>query len=191
MRKGFFILTPTFFVATVVLTCLYAEFGRSWLLSAAITAGTVFYHLAMRLAVGYSVKALMRGKADHTRAWFRQKKFEEKFFKLIRVRKWKKYVPTFSPESFDLKQKTLEELLGEICQSEIVHELIMVFSFLPVAAVAWFGEPIVFVATSLAAAMLDFTFVIVQRYNRPGVIRLIESQKRRSARKQVRSHDIR
>ncbi len=144
-----------------------------------ISCGTILYHLVMRLTVGYAVKSIMRGKVVPESAWFRPKKFEKKLYGILRVRKWKGNIPTFSPESFDLEKRTLEELVGESCQVEVVHELIMLLSFLPSAAIIWFGEPIVFILTSVGAALLDSIFVIVQRYNRPRIIKLMKRKYRK------------
>ncbi len=174
MKKIFFSLTLAFFVATALFVWLCLAVGGSALLAIAISCGTVLYHLAMRLLVGYSVKAIMRGKADAHSALFRPKKFEKKIYQLLRVRKWKGNIPTFSPESFDFEKRTLEELAGESCQAEVVHELIMLLSFLPLFAIIWFGEPLVFILTSVASALLDSIFVIVQRYNRPRIVKLME-----------------
>ena len=52
--------------------------------------------------------------------------------------------------------------------------LIIVFSFLPVFAAIPFGSLPVFVITSVLAACYDAIFVVMQRYNRPRIMRLIE-----------------
>ncbi len=183
MKRVFLSLTVIFFAATVAFISLFCAFGGSALLAIAISFGTTLYHLVMRLIVGYSVKAVMRGKADATRAWFRPKKFEKKLYGVLGVRKWKGNIPTFSPESFDLEKRTLCELAGESCQAEIVHEIIMLLSFLPLIAINWFGEPLVFILTSVASALLDSIFVIVQRYNRPRILRLMQRRERAARKK--------
>ena len=59
-----------------------------------------------------------------------------------------------------------------MCQSEIVHELIFVLSFVPIIEIVWFGTPLVFIITSILAALYDLLFVIMQRYNRNRILRL-------------------
>ncbi len=76
----------------------------------------------------------------------------------------------------------LQELLHNMMQAELVHRIIMLLSFVPLLFIIPFGEPAVFIITSLASAALDGCFVIIQRYNRPRVIRLLEITQRRSAR---------
>jgi hypothetical protein len=52
-----------------------------------ITVGVTLYHFAMRLAVGTVVDLIMKNSANHKSAWFREKSFENKLYKLIHVRK--------------------------------------------------------------------------------------------------------
>ncbi len=142
------------------------------LTSLAITFGTVFYHFAMRLTVGGIVPILFR-KVSHNHPWFRQRSWEKALYRRLGVKKWKKHIPTYDPESFSLEHHTPGEILQNMCISELVHEGIMLCSFLPLAAVPIFGEFWVFFLTSLAAAMLDGIFVALQRFNRPRVEKLL------------------
>ena len=56
---------------TALLLVLYRWTAWGVLLSLAITGGTMFYHLAMRLGVGLSFQGLMRNRADCKRRWYR------------------------------------------------------------------------------------------------------------------------
>lgn len=49
--KAIFAITAAAGVLTAGFTALYCSLGTAWLLSAAITLGTTFYHFAMRLIV--------------------------------------------------------------------------------------------------------------------------------------------
>ncbi len=98
----------------------------------------------------------------------------------MRVNVWKKYSPTFVPESFCLDRNKLENTLGSMCQAEIVHEIIMLLSLIPISFSAIFGEFSVFLLTSFAALLVDCTFVVIQRYNRPRILKLLERTKRGS-----------
>ena len=91
--------------------------------SVVITIGVTLYHFAMRLAVGTMVNAVMNNKANHNNAWFREKSFESTLYRRIRVRAWKKYIPTYSPDTFDTGRKTVKEIVGATCQAEIIHEV--------------------------------------------------------------------
>lgn len=72
---------------------------------------------------------------------------------------------------FDLTKRTPSDVLGAMCQAEVVHEVIFPLSFVPIAFAEWFGALPVFVLTSVGAAAGDAFFVLLQRYNRPRVMR--------------------
>ena len=139
-----------------------------------ITLGIALYHFAMRLVVGAFVNLIMKNKADHNSVWFREKRFEKNLYNLFRVQKWKKYIPTYNPDTFDTNQKTVKEIVGATCQAEIVHEVIMALSLLPIAAIPFLGGTAAIIITSFVSMMIDSVFVILQRYNRPRLVRVIE-----------------
>lgn len=139
-----------------------------------ITIGITLYHFAMRLAVGTIVDLIMKNNANHKNIWFREKSFENKLYKLIRLRKWKKYIPTYSPNTFDTSKKTIKEIVGATCQAEVVHEVIMVLSLLPMTFIPFLGGAAALIITSVLSMLIDSVFVILQRYNRPRLIRVME-----------------
>lgn len=81
---------------------------------------------------------------------------------------------TYDPSCFDSKIHTWDEIAQAMCQAELVHELIILFSFLPIFTAIPFGALPIFVITSVLAACFDAMFVIMQRYNRPRVLKLID-----------------
>lgn len=83
-------------------------------------------------------------------------------------------MPTYRPEDFSPKEHTWHEIAQTMCQSEVGHELIIGFSFLPIIASKWFGAFGVFVITSVISAGFDLIFVMMQRYNRDRIRRLIK-----------------
>ena len=159
-------------VATVILTLLYQIHSLNWLLASAISTGTTCYHFAMRLAVGYIIPHLIPTSAAAT-PWFRQKSFEPKLYTVLKVKEWKSHMPTYDPNSFSLRKNTLEQIVYNSCVSEIVHEVIILFSFIPLLfALLWDAFP-VFLITSILAALFDSCFVVMQRYNRPRLVRIL------------------
>jgi hypothetical protein len=90
------------------------------------------------------------------------------------VRRWQKHIPTYSPETFDTGKKTVREIVGATCQAELVHEIIMLLSLLPIALIPLFGAGAVFIITSVLSMLFDSLFVILQRYNRPKLVRVME-----------------
>ena len=139
-----------------------------------ITIGIMLYHFAMRLTVGAIVNLIMKNKANYKNVWFREKRFEKKFYNLLRVRKWRKHIPTYSPDTFDTSKKTVKEIVGATCQAEIVHEVIIPLCLLPIAIIPFVGGAAAIFTTSFLSILIDSVFVILQRYNRPKIIRVME-----------------
>ena len=155
-----------------LLTLLFALLPRSGLcLSLAITCGTTFYHFAMRLLVGLAGRYLFPAGGEKAR-WFREKPWEKALYRKLHVKKWKDRMPTYLPDAFDLRRHSLPEIIRTTCISELTHEIIIPLSFLPLLMIPAFGAAPVFIISSCLAAMLDGVFVIMQRYNRPRLVRV-------------------
>ena len=161
---------------TVLLAVLYCVCPYGGILNCAISFGTTAYHFGMRLLVGHLVLKTTGYRFDYHDRWFSPRKWETSFYRLLRVKKWKHGIPTYDPKSFSLKAHTPEQVIRNMCGAEIVHEIIIIFSFIPVSFSLVFGELPVFIVTSILAAMYDSIFVIVQRCNRPRLMRILEKQ---------------
>lgn len=152
---------------------LYRQILAGWLQAVAITFFTTFYHFAMRLAVG----ALVPNHFDCTRRWFQPKPFEEKLYKALKVKRWKAHMLTYDPRLFSLTENSLQQLMANMCQAEVIHEIIILCSFLPLLFAPIWGAFPVFLVTSVLVAGVDALFAMLQRYNRPRIIRLLQKQK--------------
>lgn len=155
---------------TLLSTFLYHRSSSSWLLSAAITFGTICYHFAMRLAVG----ALIPNRFHHSASWFQPRPWEHRLYQKLKVKRWKQYVPTYDPRLFSLAENTLEQVVSNMCQAEVVHEVIVLCSFIPLLFSLAFDDFFVFLITSILSAVLDLVFVCLQRYNRPRLVRILQ-----------------
>ena len=164
-------------ILTVLFVSLYRALSHNILLSLAITFGTTFYHFAMRLLVG----ALVPKGFDHRRRWFQPAKFEPALYRILGLRRWKVKLPTYHPGSFSLQENSMEQILNNMCQAEVVHEIIILLSFLPIAFSAVLDGLVAFVITSFLAAGFDSLFVMLQRFNRPRIEKLMHRQNRRNA----------
>ena len=174
MAKKMNRMTLFFLLMTVVSVVWYGNTKAAPALPLAITFGTTAYHLVMRLMVGSAVNLLLHNHVDYRRRWFRVGMAEQRLYKKLRVKQWKGKMATYDPSCFDSKLHSWDEIAQAMCQAELVHEVIIVFSFLPVFEAIPFGALPVFVITSVLAACLDAMFVVIQRYNRPRIIKLIE-----------------
>ena len=160
--------------ATLILSSAYLLLRWNWLLAAAISFGTTAYHFVMRLAVGYFLPKITNYDFDYQHPWFRPRSWEQAFYQKLRLRRWKGKLPTYAPDQFSLEENSLHRIIQNMCGAEVVHEIIMLLSFLPVFTIPLFGEPVVFWTTSVCAALFDSLFVMAQRYNRPRLVRLFQ-----------------
>lgn len=159
---------------TAIFVVWYGNTEYDALLTLAITFGTTSYHLGMRLLAGTLIHILLNNHVDYRKRWFRVSAAEEKLYQKMKVKKWKNKMGTYDPSCFDPKIHSWDEIAQAMCQAELVHELIILLSFLPVFAAIPFGALPVFLITSLLASCFDAMFVVMQRYNRPRIVKLIE-----------------
>ena len=174
MKKKMILTTIFLLIGFAIFLPIFIFTNNSFIEVVTITIGITLYHFAMRLAVGTVVNLIMKNKANHESVWFREKRFEKKLYKMLRVRAWKKHIPTYNPDTFDTSKKTLKEIVGATCQAEIVHELIMVLSFLPIAVIPFLGGAVAIFTTSFLSMVIDSAFVTLQRYNRPRLVKVMK-----------------
>lgn len=169
-------VTLILFIGLLFSGTIYYFIKNPALYSLSITFGTIFYHFAMRLAVGFLINNKFHNHIDYTLKWFKERAFEQKFYIWIQIKKWKKWAPVFNPKDYDLKNNSIAEIIQVTCQAEVVHEIIMILSFVPVIFSVWFGAAEVFLITSCAAFLIDSIFVVLQRYNWPRLMRLLKDK---------------
>ena len=163
-------------VLTILFTIFYIGYKQKIFLTLAISFGTVCYHFTMRLLVGFFVNAAIRRPINYRAKWFTPHPAELTFYRRIKIHNWKKRLPTYVPENFSLSLHTPEEIVQTMCISELVHEIILPLSFLPLLLAIPFGDFPVFFITSILACGIDIPFILIQRYNRPRLIRLIQKR---------------
>ena len=170
-----------FMIGTVILTAFYEKTAYGPVLSLAITFGTASYHLVMRLLVGGAFQAMMQNRADLCKRWYRVGRREMAVYEALKVKRWKRRMPTYDNALFDPRLHTWDEVAQAMCQAELVHETIALLSFLPIAAGLRFGAYPVFIVTSVLSAGYDLLFVMMQRYNRQRIMALRERKRTSSA----------
>ena len=151
MKKAMKSMMVVAVLATIIFTILYRTIENGVMLSLAITAGTISYHFVIRYVVAGIFNSVMQNRADLSKTWYQQRTWEEKLYKKLHVKKWKSKMPT---------------------------EVIVIFSFLPLLTVPAFGAFWVFLITSVLSAMIDLSFAIMQRYNRPRIMKLCKRRKK-------------
>lgn len=163
---------PVFFIIAsgVYIPSLFID--NSILEIVGVTLITTFYHTCVRPLTGSVINAIYHNKMDFTKWWFKEKKIEKPVYKFLKVHKWKNVFPTYDKSAFDFKKKSIEEILGATCQAEVVHEIMFLLSFLPLFMIIPYGRAVVFIITSVLCALIESVFIIIQRYNRPRLLKL-------------------
>ena len=140
-----------------------------------VTFFTIMYHFWGRIILGNVTKLF---PIHYSQAWFRERPFEKKLYRLLRVRKWKGKALTYNPELFSVKDRTLEQIAVTMAKVEVDHwvnELISLSTLL--FGVIW-GEMWIFTFTAVFAMLFDGQFICIQRYNRPRVLKALAREKR-------------
>ena len=122
--------------------------------------------------IGIIVDLIMHNKADYQKKRYQVSKFEMKLYQKLKVKKWKNHMPTFDADTFDISKHSWDEIAQATCQSEIVHEIDVIFSFVPVIFSIRFNSFWVFLITSIGGAMYDLMFVAMQRFNRTIILKM-------------------
>ncbi len=171
--SAIFIHFTTYISALAAAACFALYYGgalhRGFILDIGITAFVIMYHFGGRLLVGCISNIL---PFDYSQIWFRERKFEKKLYRLLRVRKWKERVLTFDPDSFSTEKNTYLEIAKTMTKSEVDHWLNELLSLTSLLFSLIWGQFWIFFITALAAMIFDLQFIIVQRYNRPIVLRV-------------------
>lgn len=179
MKQTMYSITAFFTIGSMLFMGFYAAHPHPALLPCAITFGTTAYHFIMRLTVGTAVNLIFQNQIDPSARWFQTRKCEDRVYEKWNVKSWKEKLPSYDPSLFSHKEHSFDEIAGAMCQAELVHEIIVILSFVPLLFAIPFGAFPIFLLTSLAAAVFDSLFVIVQRYNRKRILRLARRKKTR------------
>lgn len=167
MKRFMYIAASVSLVLMFVFYILMGELNSNLFMTLGITAMTTCYHFTIRLVIG-SIISRIKAKDFKPDSWrFRERKFERKLYKALRVKKWKKHVPTYEKRLFSMKENTLDGLVRETCRAETVHMLDIAASLASITFAFVFGSLPAFIITGVLGALVDLVFVVVQRYNRP------------------------
>ena len=121
---------------------------------------------------------LFKKYISYNQWWFKERKFEKKLYKILKVGTWKGKILTYNPELYDLKENSLEDIANTTVKSELDHWINEVISLTTLLfAIVW-GEFWIFFVTAIAAMLFDGQFIIVQRYNRPRVLKAIKHKEK-------------
>lgn len=138
-----------------------------------ITTFTIMYHFWVRIIMG-NISKLFRKNINYKQKWFKEHKFEKRLYKFLKVKDWKDKALTYNPEQFSLKDNSLESIVNVMAKSEVDHWINEAISVSTIFFSLIWGNFWIFFITALAAMIFDSQFIIIQRYNRPRIVRLLE-----------------
>lgn len=133
----------------------------------------ILYHFGLRIVMG---KITNKFNIDYSHPWYKTRKFEKGLYKLLKVRRWKDKVLTFEPDKYDFRNVTLEQLATTMSKSELDHWINEIISVLSILFTFVWGCSPAFIITAVLAMLFDAQFIVVQRFNRPIVLRLMETR---------------
>ena len=145
-----------------------------------ITAFTILYHFWVRIIMG-NVSKLFQKYITYNKKWFQERKFEKNLYKFLKVKEWKDKALTYNPESFSVEKHSLEEIVNTMAKSEVDHWINEVISVSTIFFSLIWGQFWIFFITAVAAMIFDSQFIIIQRYNRPRVVKVMERQRKSKA----------
>ncbi|NCC15199.1 MAG: hypothetical protein EOM28_02455 [Clostridia bacterium] len=162
-------MAAVFTILAIIFIFLYQIEKSSLRSTLAVTFCTTAYHFNIRLMI----KNLLEHNKDSLSfkgGWFRVSPTEMKFYELIKVKKWKGKLPTYTPDDFNIHKHSLEEILQNMYVAEVGHELMIVAGYISLLFSFFTGDREgsfrIFLITASCAALVELIFVIVQRYNR-------------------------
>ena len=179
MKKLMISTTGLIAIIFVLLGVSYFNTRNEVLLTLFITAGTFLYHFLLRLITGTAVNAAIHNRIDFTKPYYQVKPWERKLYVRLGVRKWKGHLPTLEPELYNPKFHSWTEIAEACTQSELIHTIIAWLSLLPILAIPFLGGAAAFIIPSSVSALLDLSFVMVQRFNRDRIFRYKDIQRKK------------
>lgn len=176
------ILMESAIILAVMLTvmCFVLHYGGFYqstvMLWCGIVAFVILYQFGLRLLTGQLNNGL---KIDPTHPWFKPCEFEKPLYKLLKVKKWKKNVPTYNPELFVLSERPLEDIAKSMAKVEVDHWTNVVISLTTLLFPLLWGKFWLFFVVAVLCILFDLQFVAIQRFNRPRVLRSVGRAKNR------------
>lgn len=166
-----------FIVALICFDLYYTNIYKyEVILWTGITAFTIMYHLWVRIIMG-NVCKLFKSHIKYDGWWFKERGFEKNLYKLLKVKKWKDKALTYNPELFSLKDYSLEDIANTMAKVEVDHWINEIISITTILFGVLWGNVLIFVLTAILAMIFDAQFIVIQRYNRPRIVKILEKQK--------------
>lgn len=144
-----------------------------------IASFTILYHFWLRILMG---KVTKRFAIDYRAWWFKERRFEKYIFKILRVRKWKGKVLTYDPDAFLIEKHGYKGVANAMAKAETDHWINELISLSTMLFPLLWGAPWLFISTAVVGMLFDMQFIVVQRFHRPIITRVIEKDEKKTRR---------
>lgn len=177
VRKILLMVLAAGLVGCLAFGKIYRASHAGWACSAWAASAMVVYHMSIRFLAPAVLWVLLRKTYDYRCSWFQPRPWEPRLYRLLRVKQWKARAITYDPREFSFQLHSLEEIINNMCHAEAVHELTAVFSLLSMFFAIPLGSAAALFVTAILAAALDLSSVVIQRYNRPRLVKILERKR--------------
>ena len=177
-------------VACACFALYYGGFFQSLIvLWVGVASFTILYHFWLRILMG---KVTKRFAIDYRAWWFKERSFEKKLYKILKVRKWKGKVLTYDPDAFLIEKHGYEGVANAMAKAETDHWINELISLSTMLFPLLWGAPWLFISTAVVGMLFDMQFIVVQRFHRPIITRVIDKEKQRKTRRALakKSEDL-
>lgn len=147
----------------------------------------LFFLITINVIVPWLVRFLVPKRLFNENIWiFKEKDFECSFYRKIKVSKWKSKLPDaerlihFQRSSLprNIDEAYINRFITECCIAELGHLAVGISGFFSLLFPIFFPENlqlrvgVIFFVMSVIDLFAQSLFIIIQRYNRPRLIRL-------------------
>jgi len=165
-------------ILTILFSCFCDRYD-STMQSCAVLTGCLAFHLVIWIGSAIIVVGIMKNEANDRCWWFRELSWERRFYRFIKIRRWKRHLPTYAPEYYKYTTMRSRELLGIISQTEIVHEFTALLIFVSLFGVQHLGHFEIIVTIAVIDIAINTVYVFLQRNNRIKLRSVIRSRRQR------------
>ncbi len=137
----------------------------------------IFFAMSLQLVLTHLAAPVIfltfKMKFNYKNAWFRERSFENKLYETIKIRKLKSKMPIYAPSMYKISRDSAEKTIMYTCHAEVVHELSALLGALCILMFLLGINVAVLTIVSIVAVAVHLFFAMIQRYNRPRLIRIL------------------
>lgn len=138
-----------------------------------ITRIILAYHIAIRMIWGYIIGKVPLTAFHPEKEYYKMREWEASLYNKANVKSWKNKMPVFKPELWDIRTNSGIDIIRATCQAELDHVGNILLSLLTIFFSRKSSIQFVIIITAINASTFDLIFVMIQRYNRPRLMRIM------------------